>query len=261
MDDLYKENDACVLKKSYCLYMDILGFKEKYKSAVEKEEEKEILNSINNCMNSAKLLASPMKINAGIKYAYKIFSDNIVIGFPVEKYDSDILFMIGLLASIIQSFFIGRNFFIRGSITYGNLHVGDTLVVGDALLQAIELEENVAVEPRIVLSPSIKKQIEDDNSMADNIDLKKVIKKDRDGNFIVNFLYMHEDIKYADGIEMYKNIGLKIINNLKENVNNPKIWNKYFWVASFYNNICIKHDEYKEFYIPNSIIGIKQTEI
>jgi hypothetical protein len=79
------------------------------------------------------------------------FSDNVVFSQKIGVDNEFFLLKLG----IFQVISARHGFFIRGSVTIGDLVHNNHVVFGPALNRAHELESTVAVYPRIVLDPDV----------------------------------------------------------------------------------------------------------
>ncbi len=147
IDNPYEKEGKPTFLGSYCIYMDILGFKEEYNTAIKHSEEELILNKIIKAMNNCSILLDDFKSvskDEVIKqFKYKIFSDNIIIGYPVQFADpTDEFFLtISNVVAAIQFNLVAEGLFVRGAIDIGNLYIGDQTILGEVLLNVVSIEE------------------------------------------------------------------------------------------------------------------------
>jgi hypothetical protein len=82
------------------------------------------------------------------------FSDTLVITSPLSGPEPEEAALGGLIiqGAYLQLNLIEADWFLRGGLTLGDMHLREGLVYGPALIEVHELESRRAVEPRIVLS-------------------------------------------------------------------------------------------------------------
>ncbi len=139
----------------FVAFLDILGFKEIISNKAEVIRIAEIVESETST-------ASRVKERHGIypnkALSVTVISDSVVIsipygdGFWTEKIKS----LRYLLSTVekIQFKCAMQNVWIRGGISYGEMHHSERNVVGNALVKAYMIEQN-AIYPRIILDAKI----------------------------------------------------------------------------------------------------------
>lgn len=84
------------------------------------------------------------------------FTDNVVVAFPIMRGHIDEEPALGSAlraATYLQLRLAMNGFFVRGGITFGDIHMAQHVAFGPALIEAVHLE-HVAREPRVILSPA-----------------------------------------------------------------------------------------------------------
>lgn len=86
------------------------------------------------------------------------FTDNVAIGWPLDRPDGDSESDLGLMFVLAGWFMLEMALagqFMRGGLTVGEVYIGDHYAFGPALIAATELEKKVAVHPRTALSRDV----------------------------------------------------------------------------------------------------------
>lgn len=262
MNELYKGNDGKLLfKKSFCAYIDILGFSEKIvgndlaffslyldtlKTELEHIEDVHDLSGKQGFKN----------------FELKIFTDNFVFGHPwFDQFGESELGNIFEVLSHIQFTFAKANIFIRGAISISDLYMDENIVLGPALIESYKLESEKAVNPRILLSKEVVTIVKEHINYYSEHDSSPQSKEyliDIDGYHFVNYLsILFYDYNYPEHIIVSELIKHKdpIILNLNLHKSNFKLFDKYSWTANYHNYFCdnfvlkkfpnIKSDEIK----------------
>ena len=246
MSKLYKKDKRLLYIKSFCAYIDILGFSEKIKqqdlkffSKYLKMLDKE-LKYINQRHSSFHTKDK--------RFELKIFTDNFVFGHPWHDESGEVeLGIIFDVLSHIQLTFAKSNIFIRGAISVSNLYMDENIVLGPAIVESYELETKKAQYPRIILSDDVVKIVKKHikyygNNKSAPQNMEYLI--DIDGVYFINYLFiLFFDTDYDDYSEDFiiKELNLhkdSVIQNLNQFKGNIKIFDKYSWVANYHNYFC-----------------------
>ena len=158
----------------YVAYFDILGYKKSFEKS--KEIFAQLVESIESSIDMMKDLVSIHNTTFGKipEIEYKIFSDNVLIGYRETKEPLSELSLVSflrLVATIQRIFFEKANSIVRGGITKGPLYLTKDFVGGKALIDVVGIEES-AVYPRIVVDDCILNEL---NSFKMQNDLFKSI--------------------------------------------------------------------------------------
>lgn len=183
----------------------------------------------------------------GIKeapYAVKMFTDNVVLGFPIrddgESEFGRMIYIVGLW----QYTLLKHGFFVRGGMTVGPIYMDDEVAFGKGLLDAYEAESKLARDPRVVLAASAMDLVHHHLAYYAKVSESPQnfsLLVDADSQMFVNYLYLPVDgaeglsDEFASDIEHHRDL---IINRLKKFSENPAIWSKYAWVGSYHNHFC-----------------------
>ena len=156
-----KEEGKKVFTPSFCVYFDILGFSDEINNI-----EKNGLDYFNKYLKILDEILIHITEhnnygddNKNKRFELKIFTDNFVIGFPVNNDGETEFGEIFDVLSYIQFQFIKNGIFIKGAISYSNLYMDKNIVIGKALIDAYQLEEKFSVYPRIILSKEVSEKV------------------------------------------------------------------------------------------------------
>jgi len=263
MPNPYMKGGKPQLLESYCCYIDILGFKKMIEQAKIDGKEKELLINLSNINKLIYRLGENNKID-GANIYLKVFTDNIIIGSPVEHEQP--LFLENEFAVLMdtllqyQLILALNGFFIRGGFTLGALHISNKVVFGSSIVEAYVLEKDASF-PRIVLSETLAQRI---NIHNDNycsllnknsipIENSYILKDPADGKFYINYLfalltYFYSNDDRWEKLNKHKKIVQENLIKYSEDLDTKA---KYEWVGKYHNRFCklIKADDvFKTFY-------------
>jgi len=257
----YQENPKePKLKSSVFVFMDILGYKEMITEAQKNKTDQELLVKLHHALSGGRaILERDLKIDSEYVdkdlFAFKGFTDNIVIGIPISgDGEMELGDAFGKVAEF-QLQMVLQGFFLRGAISIGQAFIDDIAVFGDALNQSYLGECTLARDPRIILTESAVNAVD---QHLEYYGRKKFapqardLLKDADGQIFVNYLDMiliaeEESGPFYDFLAKHKD---SVEKKLKDFKNAPPIFAKYSWVAEYHNFYCDLHkhhfsDEHK----------------
>ena len=181
-------------------------------------------------------------------FSIKVFTDNIVVGYPIPFYKKSGDYgesQLGEIFSIFAEFQFAlamEGFLVRGGIAFGNHYMDEEIVFGDALIEAIGQDKGGG-PPRISLAPSAVEMLQRHIGFYGKANWAPQFRdtlSDADGTIFLN--YLNEAFwAYPDGgvffafIESHKNI---ISAGLETFKGNPGIRSKYEWAARYHNYVC-----------------------
>lgn len=246
------------LKKSIVAFVDILGYLEMAAEAEASDQENELLNKLHKAIKEHRGWLEGRhalrRLNGKHGYAVKAFTDNIVIGWPINSADS----LIELASAfqklqIFQLYMVLSGFFIRGGISIGNAYIDDIAVFGGGVNEAYKVESTTARDPRIALSPLAAETVRHHaHYFKTPIGMPTQVHDiliDVDGQCFVNYLdcimiALEEQGPFFKELSIHKEM---VENNLAKYKANPRIWRKYAWTANYHNYFC---DLYKGYVGP-----------
>ncbi|MCC0664918.1 hypothetical protein [Clostridioides sp. ZZV15-6597] len=272
MQKAYKNEN---MEKSYCIFLDLLGFSKEVLQNCKDNRGQEHLLSL---LKALKMAMSKFENNE--EYSMKVFTDNIVIGVPLKRITElsswcpeDEINEYGgyasgdILSEIYENYFNSiinqvifyqlemmlNKFFVRGGWSCGHLYMDSKIVYGDALIFSHDLESQKAIYPRIILSDELKEMVERmiynkaelvpfpynrKYEIHGNPTIPQLLKAE-DEIYFVNYLF--ETIEWENKsvnfkkIQMHKEIIIEMINTYSEDT---RILEKYCWSAFYHNKFC-----------------------
>lgn len=251
------EDTPPTLSPSFVGFADILGFSSRTKESIKSSESKgnEFLNEIRTTLNNAydrirtgsKISQPPTQHE---QWSLKVFTDNIVIGYPNQNPAENRL---SRLLSIIAEYQLSLaidGFLIRGGIAHGLHYMDDDIAFGDALIEAATKDKSDS-PPRILLAESVKNLIFNGLEMKEtNPTLKDLLLQDNtDDSIFINYLHLASSPfpgvpPSLTDFENHKKTITKGLNRKPEaEAEEEKIKTKFEWAASYHNFVI---DNYLE---------------
>lgn len=233
-----------VLRDSFCAFLDVLGFASHIDSSFKNGDGEIALESFYGVFTQQLQTILNPQSDPYTQWEIKVFTDNIVLGYPRPTWHSepefgDILTKIGQY----QLQMTLRNFFIRGGLAVGPLFMDESTAFGPALLESHALESSRAREPRVILSAgaiAVLKQHLGFYGKAQWAPQHRLVFQDADGEIFINYLDHvivpgppdGRDTVDLDTLANHRDI---VVRNLNEHSGNPVVWAKYRWVAIYHN--------------------------
>lgn len=247
-DDIYKSiSDVPQMADSFVCYADILGYAQLSKNALNSGNGTDFLHRLRSALSAAYFnIRERLNSRHKRRFSMKVFTDNIVIGYPL--YDPDFEQGEPEFAEILDIFkelqitLAMKGFFLRGGIARGLHYMDDDIVFGDALLDAVNLDKRGG-PPRLTLTSSVVQTVQKQLGFYGSVDYApqyEDILEDADGEYFINYLD-EAFFAYPDGgiffelIEEHKN---SIINGLKNYKAIPDVRAKFEWAARYHNFVC-----------------------
>ena len=137
----YNENNPMLVNSMVCT-IDILFFTNDNKYG------NNLIKGINSLINRNKQCIIKNKYSKG---KIKIYTDNLIVGYPIKDDGEEELNEILDNVSEYQFNLALEGLFVRGGVSVGDFYINDDIVFGPALLDAHYVESNLACYPRIVL--------------------------------------------------------------------------------------------------------------
>jgi hypothetical protein len=149
---------------SFVCYADILGYKKMIEQSIAAGEGEILLIRLDKALSNAyQRIYEQAKFGVDVDlYAVKVFTDNIVVGYPIQNYardfgNSELIDVFGIFSELQISLAI-EGFFLRGGVTFGEHYMDDNIVFGNAFLDAYKLDIHDG-PPRLCLADSVRKII------------------------------------------------------------------------------------------------------
>jgi class 3 adenylate cyclase len=233
-------------RRSLVVYMDILGFSELTRSAYAAHGEAGLLRRVKHAVDRAAIRISPdypVRDDGTAFRAWdvKLFTDNIVIGYPISDAAEQELDEIVFWICAYQLAMVEEGFFVRGGLAVGDLYMDRDIVFGNALLEAHGAEAVTARDPRVVLGESARILVKEHLSKYEHFEdapHNSSVLIDSDGQWFVDYLspaFADPDSPDLAAIQAHKT---QIERNLLAHRETPRVWSKYQWAAAYHNFRC-----------------------
>jgi len=254
MKNLYNYSDSSPnMRPSFVCYADILGYSQLSIEATRTGQGEKFLSHLKKALNTSyeRVRKHANGWDGSEFFSLKIFTDNIVVGYPIPK--KDIGYGEAELDEVFSTFAefqVGlamEGFLVRGGIAFGNHYMDDEIVFGDALIEAVAQDKSTG-PPRISLAPSAVKMLQRHFGFYGKTQFAPQyvdILSDSDGTIFLNYLEEAFAV-YPDGgifFEVIKGHRNTIIEGLKEYKGNPGVRSKYEWAARYHNFVCKEFTE------------------
>lgn len=235
-----------MFEERFVAFVDILGFKDIVKKAVN---DLKYQDKVSGVLNYIAKIKSDNYHGDWAKYGVcndvSVFSDSIVISYPCDRPDGDGLFYLLMDLIYLGLTLIKNGIYVRGGITVGSVVHDQNIIWGPAFVEAYNLEEENAIYPRIIID---KKAIDRGKEVyaqkypydKDGDDLDNFISLDDDGAYYLDYLSQYEEF---DDIVNYRELLDDVRNSIEENLKTapcPRIKTKYVWYARYYNKTIKK---------------------
>lgn len=238
------------LRKAVICYADILGFRAETERAFASGGATQFLQRIKGSLDIAYGKVREAK-TAGVPdtsvFDMKVFTDNIVVAYPVHDPDIELgegeLGVILMLFSEVQSSLAADGFLLRRAVAFGDHYQDDDMAYGPALFEAVDLDKSGS-GPRLVIAPSaecqIARQLASYRFISDAPHWDSLLIDPSDGRLFVNYLEAVFGYFPDDGIDYQLLTALRdrVTTALQEHESNPSVRRKYEWVATYHNYVC-----------------------
>ncbi|MCP1450345.1 hypothetical protein [Priestia megaterium] len=241
----YDSSNPKLLHSVVC-FIDVLGFKSLGLEAIKNGTGDEFLENIHSSLGKARASITPYPF---LPAKIKVFTDNVVIGWPIRGDGEGELGNTFLNLSEYQLALALDGFFIRGGISIGPHFMDEETVFGPELIKAYELESQVAVYPRIILSEESKQDVK--RFTRYYMDVKgspfyTELLEDMDGEWFLNYLdilfdIFEDEVAQKDFTSVYRSLEVhktNIESALEKYSSNYKLLKKYAWLANYHNYFC-----------------------
>lgn len=223
--------------KYLCAFIDILGYSTLIEDASSKAKAITIIRHINDAVENG--IRRNIEIQNSEELKYKIFSDNISISIPYPNNKDEgldnVLFSFIDIIIFIQAELLNYGIIIRGAISSDYHFENENMIFSRALIKSYRLESKEAVYPRIIIDHKLIEELKesfDDNNFSS---WEKVILKDSDLYYFIDYLsyveYLEYDIDRENYLSKHKDF---IIEKIKSSPNSY-VLTKYLWLAKYHN--------------------------
>lgn len=237
------------LVNSIVCAIDILGFSQMIDNSCNEGYGNKLLREINYLIHKNKQCIVPNKYSHG---KIKIFTDNMVVAYPIIGDGEEELDEILENVSEYQFNLALEGLFVRGGVSTGDFYISDDIVFGKALLDAHNIESKIACYPRIILGKDTIKQLQKYINYYEDAPQRSKVLIDTDGQWFLNYLetifkfyikcnneYEFERVQY----ELLNRHKIKIEEMLELYKEDIRVWDKYVWTANYHNYFCDLHFE------------------
>ncbi len=247
----FSAHEEPTLQPSFVCFADILGYSELSNQALSTGEGDAFLRRLSSALNSAyrrvRERANNFRTNDLRMFDIKIFTDNIVIGYPVDNVEftqgESELAIIFQVFSEFQMELFQAGFLLRGGIAFGLHYMDNDVVFGDALLSAVKLDKNGG-PPYLSLDSEAVKRVQGQlafyGAPTSGTPQHYFLREDSDGKIFVNYLSLVEGA-FPDGDLLFDLIAghrSTIESGLRDYRSIPSVRAKYEWVARYHNYYC-----------------------
>jgi hypothetical protein len=249
MTNPYNKSGCPTMLPSLVCYADILGYSQLSTKAIDSGEAETFLVTLRKALSSAysRIREHSRDRSEDPYYGVKVFTDNIVVGYPLHRSDWD--YGETELADILDTFselqcsLAMEGFFIRGGISFGEHYMDEDIVFGDALLEAVNQDKGGGA-PCISLATSAVEKVRrqlgfygDDPNWAPH---HYHLLEDSDGTIFLNYLgeafcAFPDAGVFFEVIEAHQQ---HVTKGLIEYKTTPGVRAKYEWLARYHNYVC-----------------------
>lgn len=230
-------------------YADILGFRHFIECALNSGTERTFLRKIKSSLaaaygevrSAAKLDGDDIPI-----FDMKVFTDNIVIAYPLHDPDADLgepeLGRLLSLLARVQARLLADGFLLRGAITAGHHYQDQDIAYGGALLEAVDLDKSGG-SPRLVIGSSLEKLIAVHLSWYGGRGAphnEELLEDPADERLFVDYVGAAFEY-FPDGpvdIQLLEKQSSVLRTGLQRNQSDTQVRSKYEWTAAYFNYAC-----------------------
>lgn len=236
------------LRESIVGFLDILGFSQLAISETRPQESQQLLERIVAAIQDSRrhvreILAEELSADPH-GWAVKYFSDNLVLGYPVEATDAATAMSAWLVIRAAQRYQLRmalNGFFLRGALTLGPVCLTDDIIFGSALIECYQLESKASIVPRVLLAEPLQKMVTkafNGTGLFGNL-ARESICRDVDGWWFVNYLQAACGENGVDWgqIERHKQ---SIMESLSHTTRHD-VLPKFGWACRYHNVFCHWH--------------------
>ncbi len=238
------------LRMSIAGFIDMLGFSQMSMTTASSDELQRLLERIYAAIEDSRqfvreTMAGSDGVNPADRWAIKYFSDNLVLGHPLDDPALEpalaAMFVIRCVARYQLRMSL-NGFFIRGALTQGLICLADDIIFGPTLVESYQLESKTAIVPRILLTEPLQKRVQEycqDHSGQPDPGARTLICRDIDGWWFVNYLQAAcgtEGVHWPSILKHKESI-LASLSGTKRHDVLPK----FGWACRYHNVFCHWH--------------------
>ena len=240
-----KNNDqtSSIYEERIFAFVDVLGFKERVGKSVADPEKQHLIKEAMDIIHSYKTLNDAGEDGGLRKFGVQVttFSDSAILSYPVSFDGALFHALLDLIHMQIDLAYLGV--FIRGGITIGPAYHDEVNAFGPAMVEAYELESGSAVYPRIILTgQTLSAGIAASRNQRNPTDialLRTLLRQDQDGFYYLDYLRQFQELDYPeyDYYRLMLRIRESLIYNLNLYHSNNRVFPKYCWMLSYWNDV------------------------
>jgi hypothetical protein len=246
---MYKSSPPQTIPSFVC-YADILGYSQLSRDALNAGQGDVFLSKLHTALGNAYSWVREQSNDwdGEKRFEVKIFTDNIVIGYPLLEPDIGFgEYELGNVFRVFSEFqleLITAGFLVRGGIAFGSHYMDDDIVFGDALLDAVA-QDKTGGPPRITLAPSATHILQRHLGFYGETGLapqSNDLLQDFDNAVFVDYLNQ-AFLGFPEGgifFDVIKAHQATIVEGLSSFKGVPDIRAKYEWAARYHNYVCLE---------------------
>lgn len=250
-DSPFFKNKKPIHAIAYCAFLDVLGFSERIRESYKSNTGDLLLGKFHSLLGRA--IDRLKKDSEDTTLYFKSFTDNVVLAQPGFSNDFESEF--GFILSSLREYQFNMScegFFIRGGLSIGPLFIDENSVYGTALLEAYELESKHAVNPIVVLSDDSMKLINHHLTYYHGMQSPQVrdVLRGPDGRYFINYLtesIYETESGYKLATKLLRRHRNNVIAELKKRRTNPRVFDKFAWLAAYHNHFCDQVSGFPEY--------------
>lgn len=251
----YRHGDGSPrLRKSWVLYLDGLGTKERAKTVTDIDLQKRLAPE--GWYHRFLYHGNQATLRRAL-----YFTDNVVVGCPADGKDRDALVALNELTWGACTYVVGMalqaGIAFRGALTFGPAYIDDLVLEDDlasvraahgfGLVEAVQLEEEVAIFPRIVVGPTAVAEVQRLTETSEILPGPAPASEDwlSDENGVVFLNHLGSELVFDPNLNLSE-AGLsltQVVDGYETFIHNgltsktPGVRRKYEWLAGYYNRV------------------------
>jgi len=244
----YSADGVPRLRPSFVCYADILGYSELSKQAIERGNGSDFLKRLSKTLtetyDAVRKTAKGFSERDQRYFDIKIFTDNIVIGYPIHNVtftqgESELGHIFDLFSELQMKLAL-EGFLLRGGIAYGEHYMDNDIVFGDALLAAVKQDVSGG-PPCLSLNETALNRVKGQIAFyggSTSTPQHHYLREDSSGTVFLNYLMEVDSIFPGDGpllLDLIKEHKTTVERGLNDYRSVPSVWSKYEWLARYHN--------------------------
>jgi hypothetical protein len=236
------------LKNSIVLIADVLGFSNLVMESFENGTLDSTLGRVWEALvPRLRRLNEPSVPQLGRPFELKVFTDNVVIGWPIQHGGEAEFGSVVMVAAYYQLELALDGLFVRGAMDIGPAYIDRYFAFGPPVIASHQLETNKARYPRIVLSEKLEALIcKYLQYYADPLQsgVNSELLRDADGMLFIDYLNVvitgADTIDFTEVRELLLRHGQSIVQQVGKHTTESTVKDKFQWAAN-YHNYVVEH--------------------